>query len=69
MADQRTKRPEHRTSVELFPYHGKWVAWCAVCGQVGLGEELEADAHAIAERHQRVAGYERARNDWRDYEW
>ncbi len=54
-----TSTTEHDTSVDMVA--GKWVAWCAICGQVGLGEDFEGDALAIAERHREVRGFERPR--------
>jgi hypothetical protein len=48
---------EHRALVEMIG--GKFVACCPTCGQIGVAEDFEADARAIADRHYAVRGFER----------
>lgn len=47
----------HRTRVSI--QGGMYVVICDICNVVGRPEELEGDAEAIAERHQKIGGFER----------
>jgi hypothetical protein len=48
---------DHRTSV--VPTKAGYRARCESCGVVGQPQDFEADARAIAERHEAVGGFER----------
>ena len=49
----------HFATVDLLPYLRKWIVQCTLCGQVGIAHDHEADAWAIAERHNEIQGFER----------
>lgn len=36
----------------------RWQAYCPFCGEIGVPQELEVDAQAIADRHREVGGFE-----------
>lgn len=50
------ERTEHTTHVAQLNTK-KWRVYCDECGQVGVPEEYEADALAIASRHEEVGGF------------
>ena len=50
----------HHCSVEMLPHLRVWIAWCVLCGEVSLGYEREAEAWAVADRHEAANGYVRA---------
>lgn len=54
-----TTTTDHATHVEALPRVGKWQVHCDQCGRVGLPQEYENDAIAIAVRHAEVGGFER----------
>ena len=59
MADEQAHETSvRRASANTGGHNTRWVAWCSVCWQVGLPQELKADAEAIADRHREVQGFE-----------
>ena len=60
---ERAWEQQHRTFVVPATAMWHWQAQCSTCGDVGIPERNEADAQAIADRHQAVAGFERAAAD------
>lgn len=47
------------TADPYYPGHPGYQAVCDACGRVGRPEDDPRDAHAIANRHEEIGGFER----------
>jgi hypothetical protein len=48
---------DHKCKIHRTPA-GRYLVKCPICGPVGVHQDHEGDAEAIAERHQEIGGFE-----------